>query len=616
MATPVFKSVGTIIQEAIDSVVTNSELTDINVGSIMRTILEAASIQDAEQYVQLQRVLDALSFETADGDDLDRRVDDFGLERLAAARATGNIQVTDTNITTSHKTNLDGAQTAPGTGTIAVDDTTGFPTSGTLILSRDEPLLRETVTYSGTTATTFTGVSAFSNDHPDNALVVLSQQGADETIPEGTTVYVAATSTVAQINFQTTEEGTVFDGDTVSADIPIEATQVGAAGKVAAGTITNFESVPFAGATVTNAEATIGGRDRETDSELVARTKIAIQSLSNATKEALESAAIGTISGSQEVVTAKAIDRVAEPGVVDLYIDDGSGFTPTTADVDDEAWILNAAAGQRLARADFFPSTSASIRLFKSTVEGTTTAVGQGTPAPGIQGFLEDTSKSFGVDEHTGKILVDSNGTFFEIDSHPAGDTLYLVEEATPASGRYGIITTRASAPLTEGVDFELNRTTMELELSVAEALTANQMLVTMSDGGGTPGYVRFTGLVEEVQKVISGDPDDLENFPGVAAAGVRVFISAPTVINQSFTIAIDSNTGVSESGLYQDVRNAVFNYVKALGVSDDIILSEIIAAVQAIDGIFDVRINVPTENVTIGDDELARTSIATITVT
>ena len=137
MATPTFKTLPQIIQEMIDYIEANSELTDVNIGSVIRTIVEASGIQDAEQFVQLIRVLDAFSIDTVEGDDLDKRADDFGLFRLNAAQSTGFITVTDTTVSAEHKATAF-ATYAPGTIVFQVNESiTAFPTTGTLIFERD-----------------------------------------------------------------------------------------------------------------------------------------------------------------------------------------------------------------------------------------------------------------------------------------------------------------------------------------------------------------------------------------------------------------------------------------------------------------------------------------------
>lgn len=611
MSLPLFKTLTTIVQEMINYVISNSELSDINEGSVIRSILESAGIQDAEQYVQLQNVLDSFSFESAEGTDLDRRVDDYDLERIPALKATGNIVVTDTSVTTEFKATLSGLHSS-GSGTVtSVEDldALSFPASGTIILER-ETGLRESVVYTSRTTFVFTLSGTTANTHASGTSIILSQQGSDSTIPLGTIVFVPETSVTPRIDFQTTAVGTLFDGDITTAPIPVEALKVGVDGKVAANQIVAFDTLPFSTATVNNPLSMAVGRDRETAIELATRVKGFIKSLSRATAAAIEFAVIGTTDPIQgEVVTAKVVDRPGSPGITDLFVDNGDGLSATTTTVADELIVENGEAGQKRSRLQFFPGVSPTdLRLFKSVANGTTTAVGVGS--------LTDSSASYTPAFFVDYIMTDGAGQFFKILANTA--TVFTLDTPlTPSAGRYAILAKRdgsvGGSPLASPADYAINTTTMEFELVVA--LAAGERLAAMEDPGVLPGYTRFTGLIEQVQKVASGDPTDIVNFPGVAAAGVHVFTSVPTVINQSFQISIEANIGVSEDDLVQDTKNACLNYVNSLGIGDDIVLSEIIAAVQAISGIFDVKILIPSDNITVGEAEIARTALADITV-
>jgi hypothetical protein len=66
-------------------------------------------------------------------------------------------------------TALDGAHLI-GATTLTVDSTAGYDAAGSLILA-EGTTTEETVTYTGTTPTTFTGVSALTNNQPDNSSV-------------------------------------------------------------------------------------------------------------------------------------------------------------------------------------------------------------------------------------------------------------------------------------------------------------------------------------------------------------------------------------------------------------------------------------------------------------
>ncbi len=67
---------------------------------------------------------------------------------------------------------LNGGESA-GATTVDVDSTAAFPSSGSITLSAGLAV-QETKAYTGKTATTFTGVTALTNAHADNAAVTLS----------------------------------------------------------------------------------------------------------------------------------------------------------------------------------------------------------------------------------------------------------------------------------------------------------------------------------------------------------------------------------------------------------------------------------------------------------
>jgi uncharacterized phage protein gp47/JayE len=606
-ATPSFKTLPAILQEAIDYIVANSPLTDVIPGSVIRTIVEAESIQDADQYVQLALVMTAFNLSSATGDDLDKRVLDFGFTRLPAAQATGSIVVTDTSISAVYDATLNGA-IITGAGTLIVNESiAAWPASGVLILDQDILGAEEYVPYTsknnGTKTFTLGGGGPLFG-HQNGASVILSQQGADQTIPLGTVVFVPATAISPQINFQTTAVGFVEDGAQASLPIPVIAQQVGAAGNVAANAINTFVSLPFVTAVVTNPLRAFGGADRETDSALVQRVKAHIQALSDATDVALVTAAIGVTDGTEEVTTAQAVDSIITPGLVTLYIDNGQGLVASTANIQDEMVVLDGLAGQTRGRLAFFPGVIGSLRLYVSQFNSVSTSTGVGT--------ITDTTQAWTVNQWANFIVTDASGVFYTILSNTA-TTLTLNTPLTPAAGKYAIIARRTDAPLVVTTDYVINWTVNEFQLTVA--LTADQRVVAMA-GTVTPGYSYYSGLIRAVQRVISGDPTDLTDFPGVAAAGIQVTVSPPTIINQTFDLSVQTIPGVALSSLSTAVQQAVLNYVNKLNIGDDVIIAEIIAVVMGITGVFDVQVITPPSNVIVGDGQIARTSLATIFVT
>jgi uncharacterized phage protein gp47/JayE len=115
------------------------DAVDLREGSVIRTILEAAAFMDAEQFVQMARLLDLFSLEKCVGDDVDRRALDFGaglvarLRRRPANTSICKISVSDGRLLVRAVLTGD---VLPAAVTFIVNDATAFPTSGALILDR------------------------------------------------------------------------------------------------------------------------------------------------------------------------------------------------------------------------------------------------------------------------------------------------------------------------------------------------------------------------------------------------------------------------------------------------------------------------------------------------
>jgi uncharacterized phage protein gp47/JayE len=80
-----------ILDDMIAYVKVQTNLTDFEIGSAIRTILEAAALEDDEQYFQMVQLLDAFSIQTSAGSDLDARVADFNIIRLQPAVEQGEL---------------------------------------------------------------------------------------------------------------------------------------------------------------------------------------------------------------------------------------------------------------------------------------------------------------------------------------------------------------------------------------------------------------------------------------------------------------------------------------------------------------------------------------------
>jgi hypothetical protein len=219
---------------------TQSPLTDINVGSVTRTLTEAIGRETATVYQEIYNAYLSGFVDTAEGQSLDYVVSILGLTRMGAEYATG--------------------------------------------------------------------LATFMRD---------PQVDGSISITDGTQV-----ATAKRIVFETTELRTLQRGQQ-RMDVPIRAaaTAKGPAGVVPAGAIVSLE-VPIAGiASVTNFDATVLGSKPESDDELRARAKAALQGLGQATRAALERVIFEEHSTLQEVRDPNGPPgKTSDPGTVALLV--------------------------------------------------------------------------------------------------------------------------------------------------------------------------------------------------------------------------------------------------------------------------------------------------------
>jgi len=125
----------------------------------------------------------------------------------------------------------------------------------------------------------------------------------------------------------------------------------------------------------------------------------------------------------------------------------------------------------------------------------------------------------------------------------------------------------------------------------------------------GIDGYLYHTGLLRKVQRIVDGFEPDSENFPGRRAVGSFIETLPPLSKSVSMSIDIATNEGVNLGDISNSIKSTIINYVNQLGVGEDIILSEIIAAVMQIKGVAAVTFTNPTpstERIFIGNNEKA----------
>lgn len=350
-----------------DRLISSTPLTDVNPGSVFTTMLEAAAQEDDEQYFQMLEIIRGYSLDTTSGTDLDDRAYEYGLTRLTAQTASTVVTISDTAITKVYTGVYSGLPGSPaGALYIRGDSDTGFPTSGTIIVGRNTPNA-EAVPYTSisvsTNYVTFNLAAGLAFDHGTDETIILAQGGA-RLIPSGTVVLVPASDINPRVEFTLDDNATILDGESEVTVVPVTAGSPGSQANVPVGAIQQFDSPPFATATVTNTARVTNGRDEETDQELRDRIKSTIQSLSRGTGKSITTGILNLISSDENkrVVSASLIEPTSPANVVKLYIDDGTGFIPSFAHVGYEEIVTLATGGERYLKITNVPVMKAFVQ--------------------------------------------------------------------------------------------------------------------------------------------------------------------------------------------------------------------------------------------------------------
>ena len=110
----------------------------------------------------------------------------------------------------------------------------------------------------------------------------------------------------------------------------------------------------------------------------------------------------------------------------------------------------------------------------------------------------------------------------------------------------------------------------------------------------GLDSYRFHTGLIAQANKVVYGDPRDSVTFPGVAAAGAEIYIKPPLFKRIKVSINVRVRTGIPFSRVIEQVRNNVAALINSTAIGQAIAISDIVATVNVIPGVFAVSISSP----------------------
>lgn len=347
---------------------TETDLSDFSEGSVVRTLLETAAVEDFQQYVQMVNIIRNYNLDTTEGEELEARAAEYGLTKRLASKHSGPVSILD-NRFNKISSRLFAGLPGPTAGsfTLYVNDASDFPASGSVYVGRGTPNTEGPIAYSATPVdqTSFWEITldtALANDHGTDEDVILSQFG-NRIVGAGTEVEIPETDFSQRVGFEINQTIELLDGENRVNDVLVTALEAGGF-SVPANSIIEFSSEPFPGAAVINPVPFVNGRDEETDQELRDRIRETIQSLSRGTLEAIRNGILGVVDEgtNQSVVSAKIVPPATlGDGPTRVYIDNGRGLEPSIAPIGLETVLQSATGGEQFVQLRNFPLIRANL---------------------------------------------------------------------------------------------------------------------------------------------------------------------------------------------------------------------------------------------------------------
>jgi uncharacterized phage protein gp47/JayE len=448
-----------------------------------------------------------------------------------------------------------------------------------------------------------------------SGFVVFSRSGTSGsvTIPSGSRV-----KTADSVEFVTTAVGTITStsaervtGHGVGRDsnlVSCLAVEAGTDGNVAAETVVRFSSKPAGVDEVTNLTAFSSGTDTETDDSFRSRIQEYIAGLARCTVGAIEANLIGEQDpdSGQSVLFVKVVEDSVNPGYITIYVDDGTGTAETTEEI-----------AEALSVDYTWDGTTTVLTSDTSDIdEGDWIRLDSDEQFFEVQSVVEDTSVEISnpgaLTIPTGAGASSKSGDLvtYGLAGPPpntavGGETSLYLEYPAIKSSIAPTVWSSTRGLLSVSTDYYVNYATGQIyfptALSTGEAIAAN--------------YTRYTGLVAYVQKIVDGDSDDRENYPGLRAAGIMATVTVPQVLLQNVVATITAEEGYDSDDVRDSVVEAVKEYINGLSISGDVIRAELISRIMGVSGVYNVTLTTPDDDRVILDDQLIRTQDSNITI-
>ncbi len=427
-------------------------------------------------------------------------------------------------------------------------------------------------------------------------------------IPAGTIV-----TNGSGVSVVTTESVTIASNQT-SATADARAQAVGADGNVGPATLTVFQGKPPGVDTATNNANFSQGANLESDDAFRSRILEAVGSLARSTPDALEFIVKGVVDpgGSGKQITfAHVFEDPQAPGTAIIYVDDGTGAIATTTKVPAVALV-----GSNVAFSAPDGDGRQTVTLSSSAVieAGTYLVIGTAADTENVGTFLITdviSGSEFKIQN------VDGVAAAAAATTGALGELLTLGLAGPTANSAVGgeeflsfdykpLLATPESLFISDSAGAERPLTTADYDINWASGLIYFASPLSAGDRV-VAQYTYYTGVLQEAQKIVDGDPNDRLNYPGWRAAGINVRILPPEIVSMAVTAYVTVSEGFTRSAVITNAEAIVSNYINNLGISGDVIRSELIEQIMSVGGVYDVNLVAPAANVTILDRQLPR---------
>ena len=604
-----------ILDEEKSLVRATTRISDFNDGGVTQTTIETVAFETDELNYQLFLIRSAFSILTASGAALDARVAEFGVRRFGANPSAGFVQFTYGPATSSTIVGF-GVLVPAVSDYLTLENSAGFPVAPFSVRvgegTENDEILSVVDNDTPTGVLTISPVAG--NPHLAEESVVLVS-GQDQVIQSGIKLSSQSSSLAPNVQFITTGTGIVISGSKLSSLVSTVAVASGVVTNIGAGQITEFSGTPPIGITaVTNPSSFFSGSDSETDEKLRQRALNSIQNLSRGTRQVIETELLGKVDPdtSQRVTSLKLLETPITNDAL-AYVDDGSGTAAISnlmAQNFMNGIVAPLAVAAVLDSVSTFPSFGS---VLISPEDSTQTEV--------LDYEVLENTLSISLSPATAKTHDDNDEVLTVdvlVDSAELGQRRLRTQHLAIIPGTLRVWGKTSPAGLYsewfDGVQFKYNSGNGELLIiSPVNGLPIGSKVVAH--------YSYYTGLLATAQKLIDGVESDPQTYPGLKAVGTKIIATAPGRKTVPIAVSITAVRGFREEDLAELVKTEIYNYVNALGVGENIILSEIIQRVKSIlvngaEAIDDVVILSPTSNVIVLESERANISRDDISVT